>query len=316
MDTEFQQTLTQLGFPLKSANHAKETTVEVEGATSTATATSLDIQGLSSTRDKVEQRDSVLEGGGKDQPGCDKEMMVESEVEELDPEPEIVDNIERFHWTSSSIKPYSRESSNNPLGDSLWGALSRTVNKGEGGDSFYLSEQMMQSSECQWDRLFAADSATVVGEETGNGGIEQLLQLFINSSCPDPSQQEEVEAGATETTETASMSMLSQGCQEVVRNIYSDIDTNTTKLSALNQVCPDWRENVAYAFAQEDEGEILQALDNLKRSRSKMSETKKRILESWGRHQMALDLFETSLEESLSRLKSKGPSSAKVLKKA
>jgi hypothetical protein len=122
----------------------------------------------------------------------------------------------------------------------------------------------------------------------------------------EPSNKE----NASPHNEAADLPMLSQGGKEAASQIYALIDGDFEKVSALNQVCPNWRENVSYAFIQKDEGDIQKALENLRESRSKMMDTKRKILEAWGRQKVALDVLETALESSLGRLKPQVATSA------
>ena len=229
-----------------------------------------------------------------DDPGKE---IVPLPVEDCDPEPDdpdIVDDIERVIW-NGGVKSAEEEEGKTAYSQSLWGALER--------DCRSQSQSPGQSS---WDKLFSNNfNAT----DLEHNGLEELFNLFMNE-CPRSTQDESVERDKEVVEKTASLSMLSQGCQEAVKRIYSKVDGNSKKVSAMSRVCPNWRENVVFAFLQNDEDTILQAMENLRKSRSKMLETKQRILESWESHQTALELLEISMNESLARLKSDLPSEA------
>jgi hypothetical protein len=276
---DHQQTLTQLGFPSsKGDGQITESKEESETMKSHENITKIF---------KTEQSNAER-GGDNDW----REAMDDSD-ETLDQEQETNDKIRRFHW------PKGVKSDSNDVerfqSQSLWRALT-TMQEVDDQKCSYTQADTTKIL-CPWDRLFVENTQ---GKELDDDGIDQLFDLF-NASSPLSSYME------IPTTEQAikGLTLLSQQGEERATSICSSIKCDKSKLSAIGQACPNWKENVSFAFLQKDQGEILNALRSLRQSRSKMMETKQKILESWGRHQLALDVFETALESSLDRLKSK-----------
>ena len=173
--------------------------------------------------------------------------------------------------------------------------------KNDDDDSFcvpILSQNRTTSFECPWDRLFS-DSQGVEEEE-----LEHLFGLFEASQIASSQSVSNGESGAiTAPPQSAiSLSMLSQGGQNSVNDIQSEIFGDKKKMSALNRVCPDWRENVSFAFFQKDASVLSEALLNVRKSKQQMEEKKRKILEAWERQQLTLDVFERALTLSLGRL--------------
>lgn len=304
--TEGQPTLTQLGFPCPISKANSSGAVTVVERTEASTSRLSDIMEV----DEPMEAETCL-----DNEAATDGALVEPTEEEGESKPEAIDQIHRFHWRKG-VKSDSQE------GDciqsqSVWGAVA-TIQEDQKDDFLFdLSQDIGTAIECPWDRLFS-DSTTMT-KEVDEGGIEQLLHLLeggpasISSQMMLPSNKE----NDPPNTNSADLSMqLSQGGKEAANQVYSAIDGDVAKTAALNRVCQNWKENVAYAFVQKDKGEIEDALGNLRKSRAKMMDTKRKILEAWGRHHVALDVLETTLEASLGRLKSHGASSPKKLEDA
>jgi hypothetical protein len=234
--------------------------------------------------------------------GCD-ETSDEEEILEYVPEPEHDDQICRIEWRKGSKS--GLQGGSIAQSSSLWGAL-RTIPEEEEDDdcsvpAILLSQAKTSSFKCHWDRLFSD------AEEVDEEGIDHLFGLFESSTVPSTQINSEKENIAEESTPESviSLSMLSQGGQTMANEIQSKIYEDKKSLSALQLACPNWKENVSFAFFQKDKNNVLDALENVRKSRERMLETKRKILEAWERQHMALDVFEGALGASLDRLKSR-----------
>jgi hypothetical protein len=296
-NVDHQQTLTQLGFPSTKSTHSNGTVEAEENGHEGQ-------EGVNVTEsvEPTEPTDAAEDSDADDEEAAD-DVLVEPPAAE----PEVVDKIHRFHW-SKGVKAESHE------GDviqsqSVWGALAKIQEEQEDDeDGIFALSQPIATSKCPWDRLFS--ESTNSREEVDEGGIEQLLDLLDGASAIGRQIEPSNKENASPHNEAADLSMLSQGGKEAANQVYASINGDLEKVSALNQVCPNWRENVSYAFVQKDEGDIQKALENLRESRSKMMEIKRKILEAWGRQKVALDVLETALESSLGHLKPQVATSA------
>eukprot|EP00980_Cylindrotheca_fusiformis_P009597 scaffold2123_cov96-Cylindrotheca_fusiformis.AAC.10 len=305
-----QQTLTQLGFPsTKSVDGTKH--VDSGESSSPVQADTEAIEPAEDTS-MVVVEDISEEVNSED----DDQISVEAADEAQLPLPDVVDQVERFRWRNGTK---SQEGSM-LHSQSVWGVLVPIQEEGEEEDDersmLDLSSQPVMCSKCPWDRLFTETTSTGDEDDVDESGIDQLLNLLERPPPAVSSQMMIVPSTSSnivdpphnhdDCVDPVLPSMLSQGGREAVNQVCSTVDTDMERLAAINRVCPQWKENVAYAFVQTDPEQIQDALDNVRKSRLKMLETKRKILEAWDRHQIALDVMETSLESSLCRSKSKG----------
>jgi hypothetical protein len=215
--------------------------------------------------------------------------------------PETEDTIHRVAWRQGSTADNSI-GSQVLRGSSAWGALTTIA---EGGNSLSAEDQFCDVGDndqfgSAWDRLFTDE------KEVNDGGMDHLLGLLQTqagglSQNPEATQIEAMRA--SQGTPPVNLSTLSQGRQSLAVEIEGNISSNKQKLAALQKACPNWKENVTYALHQEDEDHVREALDNVRKSRERMAETRRNILEAWERQQVALDVFETALNASLTRIK-------------
>lgn len=161
-----------------------------------------------------------------------------------------------------------------------------------------------QDYECAFNRLFAMESPEKATKEDGALGIDELLGLFSQSS---PTK------GATSTPKEkrspVDFSALTQRGRGLAETIQDQIISNSDKLSILESTCPQWRENVAFAMKQKDDGDVEVALENVRKSKQRLEKMKESFLGAWQQQQTVLDVYELSLNESLKRLSSSSTSS-------
>uniref|UniRef100_A0A7S4MDG7 Uncharacterized protein n=1 Tax=Odontella aurita TaxID=265563 RepID=A0A7S4MDG7_9STRA len=94
---------------------------------------------------------------------------------------------------------------------------------------------------------------------------------------------------------------LSQKGETAFTRITENVMNSPAKLASIVRLCPQWKDNVQYSLIQDDAGVIREALGNVKSSRLKLAEARKRILESLQEQDSVLELYELSLQESLLR---------------
>jgi hypothetical protein len=214
--------------------------------------------------------------------------------------PEVEGKIHRVAWRQGSTANDS-VGSQVLRGPSAWGALTTIAEEGDilsAEDSFcYVGNNDNFGS--AWDRLFTDE------KEVNDGGMDHLLGLLQTqagglSQMPEATQSEAMRASQGAPI---NLSMLSQGRQSLAVEIEGNISSNKQKLAALQKACPNWKENVTYALHQQDEDHVREALEKVRKSRERMAETRRKILEAWERQQVALDVFETALNASLTRIK-------------
>ena len=104
-----------------------------------------------------------------------------------------------------------------------------------------------------------------------------------------------------------SQSSLSTRGRSLADEMTEQICSNSTKLEAVEQACPNWRENIEYAMGQHEEGEITEALMNVRANRARLESARTVIIESLDRQATTLEVFEDALLSSAARL-ADGPS--------
>ena len=215
--------------------------------------------------------------------------------------PEVEGKIHRVAWRQGSTGNNSI-ASQGVRGPSAWGALTTIAEEGDNhlsAEDSFCNVGNDDNLGSAWDRLFTDE------KEVNDGGMDHLLGLLQAqagglSQMPEATQSEVIRASQSAPID---LCMLSQGRQSLAVEIEGDISSNKEKLVALQKACPNWKENVTYALHQQDEDHVRGALERVGKSRERMAETKRRILEAWEQQQVALDVFETALHASLTRIK-------------
>ena len=197
-------------------------------------------------------------------------------------------------------------------GPSAWGALT-TIDEEEEQEpiiSFGMTQLLngevkepKKPFATSWDELFAAE------EEPDTEQMDALLNVFDSHGIPstqvlatqpndDDSEEERDEAPIR-------LSMLSQTRQSKATELQEDVVQDESLHTAVKTACPEWKENILFALHQENKGSVHEALDNVRRAKQRMLETKRKILEAWERQNLALGVFENALNTSLVRLDEK-----------
>ena len=229
------------------------------------------------------------------------------EIEQYIVGPEPVDCVHRVEWRNNSR--YCPPSSQILLGPSAWGALTSIAEEGEYDESSASAHEkrssgILKSFKCPFDRLFTDDRQNngPDGPNDVQCGMNELVQLLDDlGGAPSTQVPDGVETDS-DTASVVSISMLSQGGQDLAREVEAEICSRVDKVSALQTACPNWKENIAFALHQRDEYDVHEALESVRMKRKKMAEIKEKILEAWERQNLALDVFETALSKSLTKL--------------
>ncbi|KAL3943186.1 MAG: hypothetical protein SGBAC_002747 [Bacillariaceae sp.] len=145
---------------------------------------------------------------------------------------------------------------------------------------------------CPWDSLF---SGSVLGDEIND--IDHLVKLIDGESLCS-TQEPSANSICGVDNSVASCFDLTQRGKEAAEALITKISSDFRKVDALKQVCPNWKENVSFAFGQ-TKGDIQDALKNLQDSRTRLDHTKQMILDAWNRKRTTMDVFMDALEKSL-----------------
>lgn len=248
----------------------------------------------------------------------DKEVDVDGEEDSVvddEPEPEPVDRIHRLSWRNgikvedqsplvrgsgawSALTTTNKSSSTALVESNPYSPLSSTSpTRGHGGSLFPTPERY----NCAWDTLFMDD---VVDDTDDDARIDQLLDLFENDSISEPSAaRAPTQEGFTQESQLDAR-ILTQRGESVAESIESEITSDPLRLQSIEAVCPQWRDNIRYALAQRGETDIRKALERVQRSMETLQRTKEKVSTVWKRQEIVLQLFETAMLASLSRLES------------
>jgi hypothetical protein len=211
---------------------------------------------------------------------------------------EYSDEVHRQEW---NVQEKSVLASSSTSRYSLWKILSTSIPNDQNemglclGTTQYTQTEVRDDNQtgddrqCPWDDLFEVDGSEVAG-------INQLVGLFGDDKDLAPST-DELASG----DDTVHISHLSQTGQTTAIQLIESIEKDARKLELLEAACPRWKENVAFSMKQQDEQEVLSALDQVQTRRRQMLEFKRRIMDAWERQDMTLEVYEQSLSASLSR---------------
>ena len=238
----------------------------------------------------------------------DKTLEQENDTADFDDEEELpeeyapgsvhCDNPDRMEWTDRSKIVSKKENS-----FSVWKSLSMIPEEDEEGDDNSLPMPLRETTDsstftCPWDRLFADD------EKVDKEGVDHLFGLFEDcESAPTQAVESTTTNSQLSPEKAISLSMLSQQGQTIANDIEAEVLADEKKLNSLQIACPNWKENVLFALFQKDGSSTVEALEQVKETRRRNLERKRKILEAWARQEAALDVFETALQSSLDRSK-------------
>lgn len=212
------------------------------------------------------------------------------------------DQVRRIQWvaTSSNLGPFQKKCS-------IWQELlsSAGANHHDSGQELDKPPPKMGHSgllSCAWDRLFGRNEAGP--EEPQDRGLSQLLGLFNETefSPVQPKYQEEYNSCPTSPESAIQLSMLSPPRKKMAIELIADIESNKDGVEILETACPNWKENVAFAMKQVERGNVVAALERIRKTRTMLLEQKQRCLQKWEEETYVLEVFERGLVLSLDRL--------------
>jgi hypothetical protein len=200
-------------------------------------------------------------------------------------EGESLGQIHRLKWNDQADSISTQSPLLSRAGNGVWGALKTSTLKTS-------TALRAETYVCAWDRVFA--------EDTDEEGVEELLDLFEQEDKESPRQCRRRTLPVPSAV--VDLSMLSQPSRQLAKSIESIIINDSEKHASVDQICPHWKENIRYALKQSDGGEIGSALEHVRESRARIESMKEKMLATWNRQQVVLDLYHISLTESLKRL--------------
>lgn len=145
--------------------------------------------------------------------------------------------------------------------------------------------------ESSWDLLFVDKS-----EEAH--GVDHLLGLLGGDQ------------NEAQPFNSPSQSSISAQGQSLAAALTERIGGNSKTLSFLEQWCPNWRENVAYAMRQKNKVDIADALHNVKDRQARLKAVRKELWRKLEQEEAVLKVFQESLEQSLTRFATPQPKDA------
>ena len=153
--------------------------------------------------------------------------------------------------------------------------------------------------ESAWDQVFTKrmlpDAVDGFDELLGLFGDESTTRsLTVQHPHRDPDDEHWL-------SERVNLSQLSQSAQEIAATLENKVTADVKRLSRIEAVCPNWKENVRFALHQRAEGDLSSALENIRESRAKLDKMKVEFASALQRQQTVLQLFEMSLSASLKR---------------
>jgi len=167
-------------------------------------------------------------------------------------------------------------------------------------------------SKYPWDELFEgfkdkdakalSDELSVSVDQDPEAGLDDLLDLFENRAENPADDFCTVQSIGDKNP--VDISLLSQDAQAVASQMISSFSSAEKTEAALQRSCPNWKENIYFALLQKDPNEIQEALENVRHSRMRMRATKQKILVAWESKNVTLEVFESALIKSASRLNS------------
>jgi len=137
-------------------------------------------------------------------------------------------------------------------------------------------------------------------------GIQNLLDLFDSPTASFQglvaSSVDADEESKEENDDARLNSQLSEDGECVVEKIVSFVVGDPARLQAVEEVCPRWKENVAYAQRRTDVVGIQKALSSVRKAMGKLRRTRTQLDRSCDNQQYVLELYQISLQEALNCL--------------
>lgn len=136
-------------------------------------------------------------------------------------------------------------------------------------------------------------------EDEGFGALAGLFDSMVR--CPrdsvDDNEDEYVDDGLS-----LMAGPLTPRGERVAKQIKWSVSNDSEKMASIERMCPNWRENIEIAQAQNDPEDLRKALHNVQHAKKKLESMKCRILQAFLDRHQTLEMYEKSLEGSLDRL--------------
>jgi hypothetical protein len=249
-----------------------------------------------------QSEDEIAAKENKEEYGTEQKQQEEEQEEEDTEQSEYVQERE-YHDVISRVHRIGTTESDdfpNDVSFSLWDVIAPMTQDAEAttkNDHGLQQERSILKS--KWDDLFTSE------EDINDDSFKDLWNLFDDDDDDDDDDQEGKKASTTSCDrkeELGSTLLLSPGAQAVAENIISNFDS---KRDMLDKSCPNWQENIMFALRQDDDDDIEPAIENVKKCRDRMLKLRETFLLAWEGQNTALEVFETALEASARRRKTK-----------
>ena len=156
----------------------------------------------------------------------------------------------------------------------------------------------------------ATANALQIVEEEEEEGFDALLDLF-DSSMAKNSPNKSINNNNDDDDDSYvdnlyPIKTLTPRGKRVKADIERSVKKDHEKKAAIEQMCPDWEENVSFANAQDDAEDVEKALSNVRHAKTDLETMKERIMQAFLDRNQTLELYEKTLQGSLDRLKEEG----------
>eukprot|EP00804_Cyclotella_cryptica_P017110 CCRYP_003334-RA/>CCRYP_003334-RA protein AED:0.00 eAED:0.00 QI:209/1/1/1/1/1/2/185/961 len=217
------------------------------------------------------------------------------------------------HETSSCVdinNPFKEEPDSDEEELKQQRAIAHLTSMSDFNDAIACSKQKNRVS--SWEAATVGPISSliddIVASPCSTDGIDELLRLFSSTqhtsdATPACLQKELDDASDNQNVAMRSPSpSLTPRGERIAEDIKTSLMHEPTKLTAIERVCPKWKENVEFAQLQTDPEQVRDALVAVREAKSNIDRIKDTILQVLMDRQHTLELFEQSLERSLDRL--------------
>ena len=138
-------------------------------------------------------------------------------------------------------------------------------------------------------------------------GLDALVELFdssIDQNRPDGS------VGCSQNSIDDGGGIIDDGNGDqtpsvkiVAEEIKTSVEDDPQKISAVERMCPNWKENVEFPLAQTDVKDVESALGNLEQSLTDLEDMKEKVLQAYLDRRTTLELYKKSCQAAIDRLK-------------
>ena len=140
-------------------------------------------------------------------------------------------------------------------------------------------------------------------------GLDALVELFdssIDQNRPDGSvgcSQNSIDANGGIIDDDDENCPSTPSVKTVAEEIKTSVEDDPQKISAVERMCPNWKENVEFPLAQTDLQVLESAMGNMKQSRTDLEDMKDKVLQAYFDRRTTLELYEKSCQAAIDRLK-------------